>query len=80
MVSQRYEFYFGVAITILSMFISVVAKELGCRLKIKLRQLKYGAKPLILSAEVPVALYRVIAGQKSSWRMPLFQSANFTGS
>ena len=33
---------------------SVVAKKLGCRLKIKLRQLKEGAKRLMLLAEVLV--------------------------
>ena len=57
---------------------SVVAKKLRCRLKNKLRQLKEGAKSLTLSEEVPVVLYRVITGQKYSWRLPLFQPENFT--
>ena len=49
--------------------LSVVAKKLGSRLKIKLRWLKEGAKRLVLSVEVPVVLYRV-----------LFQPVNFAGS
>ena len=39
---------------------SVVAKKLGCWLKIQLRRLKEGAKHLVFSAEVPVVLYQVI--------------------
>ena len=54
---------------------SVVAKKLGCWLKIKLRQLKEGVKLLMLSAEVPVVLY-----QKSSQQSLLYQLANFTSS
>ena len=47
---------------------SVVAKELGSWLKIKLRWLKEGAKRLVLSVVVPVVLYQAITGQKSEFR------------
>ena len=53
---------------------SVVAKKLGCQLKIQLRRLKEGAKCLILLVQVPVVLYRAIASQNSS-RQSLFFSA-----
>ena len=46
-------------------------------MKIKLRWLKEG---LVLSVEVPVVLYQVITGQKSSQWLPHFQLVNFTGS
>ena len=48
---------------------SVVAKELGPQLEIKLRLLKEGTKCLMLSVEVPIVLYQAITGQISS---PLF--------
>ena len=60
--------------------LSVVAKKLGCQLKIKLRQLKEGTKRLMLLVEVPVVLYQVITDQKSSQGSPLFQLVNFSGS
>ena len=40
---------------------SVVATKLGRWLKIKLKQLKEGGKHPVLTAEVPVVLYQVIA-------------------
>ena len=55
---------------------SVVAKRLGCRLKIKLRQLKEGVKHLMLLEELPVVPYSMISGQKSSRWLLFFQPAN----
>ena len=54
--------YIGGGVHTVSQEISVVAKKLGCRLKVKLRQLKEGAKHFAQSVEVPVVLYQVITG------------------